>query len=208
MKLKTVVPIVIVLLVAAAIAAVLNRRTIPDHNTSATHFDVLIVLGDPATRKGNPSSGQRERVLEAVREYRAGVAPVIIVTGGPAHNRFVEADTMAALAVRQGVPASAIIKEPQALNTIQNLYYSMQIMRAHGWSSAEVISTSAHLGRAAMILEAFRKEQPALAIQWRTHPAPWPREYGVLHRAANISVEAVRCLELRIFGFPHSTFLP
>ena len=208
MKLRRVIIVLIIVVVGVTAAIVVNRRTIPNHNTDATHFDVLIVLGDPATRKGNPSSGQRERVLESVREYKAGIAPVIIVTGGAAHNKFVEADTMAALARRQGVPAAAIIEETQAMNTIQNLYYSSQIMHAHGWGSAEVISSSAHLGRAAMILEALSKQQPTLAIQWRTHPAPWPREYSALHRAFNTSLEAARCLELRIFGFSHSSFLP
>ena len=192
----------------AVAAVVINRATIPTQNTSATHFDALIVLGNPATRQGNPSATQRARVLEAVREYKAGVAPAIIVTGGAAHNKFVEADTMAVLAAAQGVPASAIYKEPNALNTIQNLYYSSEIMHAHGWSSAEVISSPAHLGRAALILEALGKSHPELAVQWRTHAAPWPPEYGRLNAASNTSIEAARCLELRIFGFPHSSFLP
>jgi len=196
------------LLIAAPLAVAINRATIPSGNTSATHFDALIVLGNPTTEKGNPSAGQRERVLEAVREYKAGVAPAIIMTGGAAHTRFVEAESMAALAEKQGVAASAIIKEPQALNTIQNLYYSEQIMRQHGWTSAEIISSPDHLGRAALIVQALARSQPATAIQWRTHASLWPREYSLLQRALNTSVEATRCLQLRIFGFPHSTFLP
>ena len=200
--------LLLIVVLVVVLAILINRATIPDHNTAATHFDALIVLGNPTTDKGNPSSDQRERVLESVREYKAGVAPAIIMTGGAAHNQFVEAEGMAALATRQGVPPSAILKEPQALNTIQNLYYSSQIMHAHGWSSAEVISSSAHLGRAALILQALAKDHPELAIQWRMHAAPWPREYSLPHKAANTTIEAARCLELRIFGFPHSAFLP
>ena len=37
--------------------------TIPTHNTAATHFDTLIVLGYPANSDGTPSPEQRERVL-------------------------------------------------------------------------------------------------------------------------------------------------
>ncbi len=198
----------VILVLAAAVAVAINRATIPSGNTTATHFDTLIVLGNPTTENGNPSAGQRERVLEAVREYKAGVAPAIIMTGGAAHTRFVEAEGMAALAERQGVPASAIVKEPRALNTIQNLYYSEEIMRQHGWTSAEIISSRDHLGRAALIVQALAHSQPADTIQWRTHASPWPREYSLVRRALNTSVEAARCLELRIFGFPHSTFLP
>ena len=90
---------------------------------------------------GTPSPEQRERVLEGVREYKAGVAPHIIMTGGPAHNHFVEAHTMSQLASSEGVPLADILEEGQAQNTIQNIFYSSQIMHQHGWSSAEVVSS-------------------------------------------------------------------
>lgn len=182
--------------------------TLPTHNTAATHFDTIIVLGTPALLDGTPSPEQRERVLEGVREYKAGVAPHIIVTGAAAHNQFVEAHTMAQLAETQGVPASAILEEPQAQNTIQNIYYSAQIMHQHGWSSAEVISSPYHLGRTDLILNALNIRQPALSIDWRTHPALWPPEYNFGHKIILYTVEAWRCLDLRVEGFPNSRFLP
>jgi uncharacterized SAM-binding protein YcdF (DUF218 family) len=194
--------------VGIALAITLNRLAIPNHNTTATRFDALLVLGYPASPDGTPSPEQRERVLEAVREYKSGVAPKIIMTGGPAHNQFVEAHVMATLAESEGIPASAIVEEPQAQNTIQNIYYSSQIMHAHNWHSAEVISSPAHLGRAAMILQATAKAHPELAIYWHTHPSLWPAEYSLLHRLSLDTLEATRCLQIRIFGFPKSRFLP
>lgn len=197
-----------VVTLSAALAVVINCSTIPAGNTSATHFDTIIVLGSPANPDGSPSPDERERVLEAVREYRRAVAPSIIMTGGPAHNRFVEAHVMAVFAINQDVPASAVIEERQARNTIQNIFYSSEIMRSHQWHSAEVISSSAHLGRAAMILQAFSRSHPALAFDWRTHAAPWPAEYGFFHRIVADSIEASRCLQIRLFGLPRSRFLP
>ena len=182
--------------------------TLPTQNTAATHFDTIIVLGNPARPDGTPSPEQRERVLEGVREYRAGIAPRLILTGGAAHNQFVEAHVMAQFAESQGVPASALIEEGQAQNTIQNIYFSAQIMHSHGWSSAEVVSSPSHLGRAAMILTAFDRRQPALALNWRTHPARWPPEYSFLDKAALFALESSRCLYLRVFSFPSSRFLP
>ena len=202
------VRILLLLLAVAVLAVVINRAAIPTHNTAATHFDTLIVLGYPANLDGTPSPDERERVLEAVRAYKAGVAQSIIMTGGSAHNRFVEAHVMATYAVSQGVPPSAITEERQAQNTIQNIFYSSQIMRSHQWRTAEVISSSAHLGRAAMILQAFPKSHPDLAFDWRTHPAPLPAEYSLIRRAFTDSLEATRCLQIRIFGFPKSRFLP
>jgi uncharacterized SAM-binding protein YcdF (DUF218 family) len=175
-------------------------RTLRLSNTSAAHFDTIIVLGYPAKRDGTPRPEMRERVLEGVREYRAGVAPRIIMTGGAAHNHYTEAHVMAALAEAQGVPAGAIFEESQAKDTIQNAYYSVAIMEAHGWHSAEVVSSDSHLPRASLIFAHF-------PIAWRMHAAPWPPEYGSFHRAANEWYEAVDTARLRITSFPESRFL-
>lgn len=200
--------IFLLLALVVCAAAFINEQATPTNNTTAAHFDVILVLGVPAAANGGTSPAQQVRVDEAVREYRAGVAPHLIMTGGAAHNRFVEAHVMAQLASAEGVPAAAIVEEPQALNTIQNIYYSARIMHQHGWTSAEVISLPNHLHRAAMILQQFDKVQPNLKIDWRTHPASWPAEFGLLKRIGLDIYEAFRCLEIRLFGLPHSRFLP
>jgi uncharacterized SAM-binding protein YcdF (DUF218 family) len=192
----------------AALVVFGNYITLPRNNTTATHFDSIVVLGTPTRPNGSPSPEQRERVFEGIREYRRGVAPRIIMTGGPAHNHFVEAHTMAQLAITQGVPASDVFEEPQAQNTIQNIFYSAQILHHHGWSSAEIVSSPNHLGRTALILLTFNQRQPSLSINWSEHPASWPPEYGLTYKAIFYSVEAWRCLELRLRGFPPSFFLP
>jgi uncharacterized SAM-binding protein YcdF (DUF218 family) len=197
-KLLTILVALIVLTIGGAAFV---YRSIPTSNTNLTHFDAIIVLGTPANLDGTPSPEQRERTLEGVREFKAGVAPHLIFTGGPAHNQFVEAHTMAVLALAQEVPADAILEEGQAQNTVQNIFYSQRIMAAHGWTSAEVVSSPSHLPRTALILKHF-------SIAWTTHPAPWPPEYALWQRAAHCSVEAEYCLRLEIFGFPTTRFLP
>ena len=176
-------------------------ETIPTHNSNLTHFDTIIVLGTPAKLDGTPSPEQRERTLEGVRQFKAGVAPHLIFTGAAAHNGFVEAHVMATLAEAQGVPPNAIIEEGQAQNTVQNIFFSQRIMAAHGWTSAEVVSSPSHLPRTALILEHF-------SFQWSTHPAPWPPEYTLWQRAAHYTVEADYCVKLRFLGFPATPFLP
>ena len=157
---------------------------------------------------GSPSPEQRERVFEGIREYQAGIAQHLIMTGGAAHNAFTEAHVMANFARSQGIPAEAILEEDQARNTIQNVFYSAEIMHRNGWSSAEIISSPSHLPRASLIVETFDREQPALAIQWRTKAASWPPEYSFLRRLSFYSAEATFCLRLRLIGFPRSSFLP
>src|ERR1700678_2529662 len=157
--------IVLILLVIAAMAGIaVVYRTIPTSDTNLRHFDTIIILGTPANPDGTPSPEQRERTLEGVREFKAGIAPHLILTGGPAHNQFVEAHVMAVLAIAQGVPAEAVIEEGQAQNTIQNIFYSQRIMATHQWTSAEVISSPSHPPRTALILEHYQ-------LAWRTVPA-------------------------------------
>jgi uncharacterized SAM-binding protein YcdF (DUF218 family) len=137
-------------------------------NTSRQTFDAIIVLGTPSDDDGNPTPAMLDRVSEGVREYRRGVAPRLILTGAAAHNRFVEAQVMARVAKAQGVPGSQIFEEPQAHDTIQNACYSARILSAHGWHSAEVVSSASHLPRASMIFSHL----PGNIWQWRMHPTP------------------------------------
>jgi uncharacterized SAM-binding protein YcdF (DUF218 family) len=166
-------------------------RDEPTANTAHTRFDIILVLGTPALQDGTPSPVQRSRVLEGVRQWKMGAAPRLVMSGGPAHNQWVESDTMAKLAESQGVPASDVFEERQAHDTIQNIYYTVQIMQAHGWKSAEVVSTWSHLPRAAMILQHF-------PIEWRTQAAPWPPHFGFLNKAVRDWNEAQYCLTLRL----------
>jgi uncharacterized SAM-binding protein YcdF (DUF218 family) len=145
--------------------AVIARHVAPRSNTDRNRFDAIIVLGTWADSDGNPSPTQLARVTEGVREYERGVAPRLILTGAAVGNRFVEAQVMARAAEAQGIPTSSVFLEPNARDTIENACYSVRIMKAHGWTSAEVISSAYHLPRAAMIFD-------RLPIEWRVHAAP------------------------------------
>ena len=110
--------------------------------------DVAVVLGCPADdESGAPSLCQRCRVKTALRAYRRGEVDHVIFSGGAAHNRFVEAESMARLATARGLPAEAIALEPRALTTWMNLRYSRKIMEQRGWRRALIISTAGHLLR-------------------------------------------------------------
>ena len=201
--------LIFLLIVAAAayvLIPILSYKTIPTGNTDVTHFDTIIVLGHPANADGTPDPEMRERVEESVREYKAGVAPRIIMSGAAAHTGFVEGRVMAGLAEKEGVPASAVIVEPKALDTIQNIWYSRTIMLANGWQSAEVISSSYHLPRTALILQ--RYANTPLAFQWHTHASQWPQEYGEAKRLQYIFHEALGTVKLRLYGFGKRRFLP
>ena len=193
--------ILLAIVIAAALAfgaAVVTYETIPGGNTQQSRFDAIIVLGYPANADGSPSLIQRERVLEAVREYRASVAPQLIMTGGAAHNSQVEAAVMARFAEAQGVPPNAVFEEPRAHDTIQNAFYSVSIMQAHGWHSAEVVSSPSHLARASLIFARF-------PILYRTRAS---RPGGFWYECA-VYLHEIRVTDrLRLFGFKPTPYLP
>jgi uncharacterized SAM-binding protein YcdF (DUF218 family) len=162
--------------------ALLSRHFASLGNTNRQSFDAILVLGTPADSDGNPTPELLDRVTEGVHEYERGVAPQIIVTGAAAHNRFVEAEVMARVAEAQGVPASKVIEETKALDTIQNLCYSARIMKSHNWHSVEVVSSAAHLPRAAMIFSHL----PIDKTEWRMHTAPANLTPGYYSNAADL----------------------
>lgn len=167
-----------------------NYKAIPSSNSGRKHFDAIIVLGAPTQADGSIAPEVQARMEEGIREYKAGVAEHIIPTGGAAHNQFFEAHAMKEFAVSQGVPADAVIEEDQAKDTIQNIWFSHKIMEAHGWHSAEVVSSPSHVPRAAWILSHYPD------LQWRTQPSQWPATYDNAHISGVFAREATMCWQL------------
>jgi uncharacterized SAM-binding protein YcdF (DUF218 family) len=173
--------------------AVLARHFAPVSNTNAGRFDAIIVLGYRADSDGNPTPRMLSRVSEAVREYERGVAPRLILSGGPTHHHFVEAQVMARAAEAEGIPRSAIFEEPAAMDTIQNACFSARIMKTHGWHSAEIVSNAYQLPRAAMIFD-------RLPIRWRIHAAPSIEPVSALSAAASVSLETLKTLRYLVYA--------
>jgi uncharacterized SAM-binding protein YcdF (DUF218 family) len=189
--------VALVMVAGAAVA----YATVPRGNISRPTFDVIIVLGYPTNPDGRASPVERARVMEGIREYRRGKAPVLIMTGGAAHNEHIEADAMANFAIAQGIPAGAILREEKAQNTIQNAWYSVRIMQAHHWNSAEVVSSESHLPRASLIFARF-------PVEYAMHGAPNPPEAGWLYNCGAFIYEARSTARIRLFGFTASPYLP
>jgi uncharacterized SAM-binding protein YcdF (DUF218 family) len=173
--------------------AAIARALAPTENTTQEHFDALIVLGDPADADGNPTPMELERVTEVVDEYERGVAPRMIITGGAAHNQYVEADVMARVAEAQGIPAGAIVEERTALDTMQNACDSLKIMRRHGWESAEVVSSASHLPRTGLILS-------RLPLKWRTHASHALESEGPWMQAALTAGEILKTVRYLVWA--------
>lgn len=201
-RLLVVASIVLCALYAAELVSA--YRGAPTADAAREHFDVIIVLGNPSLDDGTPSPEQRARIQEGIREFKRGVAPHLITTGGAVLNDYAEGHSMAVQAEAAGVPQSSITEETYAENTVQNIAYSLAIMRQHGWTSAEVVSSPSHLPRTGLILSHYQGEQ---RIEWRTHAAAWPPRY-LHHLPKKYFLEANACLLFRAIGFRRNEHMP
>ena len=191
-----------IVLVTVIVCTLMLYFSIPMSDTQQRQFDVILVLGNPAKDNGSIAPIGRSRVLEAIRQYRAGVAPRLLMTGGAVQNQFVEAQVMQQFALSQGVPASALFTEGASRNTLQNAYYSYKIMQAHEWNSALVVSSPRHLRRASLIFSHY-------PLAWAMQAAPWPPDFPRWKVIWYWSSEAGYTSYGRLFGFPNAhQYLP
>lgn len=106
--------------------------------------DAIVVLGCP------PSARLERRVERGARLYRAGAAPALLLSGG-GRGSEPEAAPMRRMALARGVPAAAILVEPNSRDTLGNARETAQMLRARGWRRVVLVSDRAHLPRAALL---------------------------------------------------------
>ena len=189
--------------VATAIACVIILYvSIPMSDTKQSQFDVILVLGNPAKADGSIAPVGESRVLEGIRQYRAGAAPRLLMTGGAVANRFVEAQVMRQFAISQGIPPSRrtgrrrIAKHhPKRLLLLQDHPGARLAFCTDCQLSQPFASRQCHL--------------QSLSLEWRLDAAPWPPGYPLLKRIWYWTSETGYTSYGRIFGFPNARqFLP
>ncbi len=129
--------------------------------------DVMIVLGSRVIGR-EPGPMLRLRLEEAVRLYRQGLAPAIIVSGARGEDEEVaEAFAMRDYLIKEGVPGERIVAEDASFNTYQNLANSQAVMAAHGYRSALIVSNASHVRRTLVLAR-------DLGLEASAAPAPMP----------------------------------
>lgn len=114
----------------------------------AAPVDVIIVLGAAAYDR-NPSPVFKERIRHGIDLYQRGLAGHFIFTGGFGNGaRFSESQVARDYALKQGVPAQAILIETQSRTTRQNLQQAKALMQSHGFRRALIVSDPLHMARA------------------------------------------------------------
>ena len=131
--------------------------------------DTIVVLG-AAQYDGRPSPVLEARIRHGVALYDAGVAPLLIVTGGKASgDRTTEASAARDWAVAHGVPAAAILSEDRGRTTLESLEAVSAILLERGLRSAVFVSDRTHMLRVLRI--ATDRGITAWGSPTRTSPA-------------------------------------
>lgn len=125
-------------------------------------FDAIVVLGgaiDPSLSSVQINLRESaERMTEAFRLYKMGVAPLIIVSGGSGDvfkPDLREAPAMARFLRELGVEDSCIICEDASRNTFENAKDTAIILEKHNLRQIVLITSAFHMRRSAAI---FTKE--------------------------------------------------
>ena len=109
--------------------------------------DAIVVLG-AAEYDGRPSPVFRARLDHAVSLYRAGLAPVLVVTGGKAAgDRTTEAAVAREFAIAEGVPSGSILVEDRGRTTLESLRTVGQMLRDRGARDVVFVSDRTHMLR-------------------------------------------------------------
>lgn len=153
--------------------------------TALRPADAIVVLGygPPVDQEGQPSDELKRRVDKGVELFKAGLAPVLIMTGGNTYKDYYESAVMKELAVKQGVPAEAVVEEREAMDTIGNARYSARIIRERGGKSAIIVSSPYHLKRAKKLFDAA-----GLEVQTAGCAVPDNAAYGLAFSLYEYSV--------------------
>jgi len=115
-----------------------------------TAADALVVLGCRLAAEGRASERLRRRVARAVELYRAGAAPLLLMSGGGA-GPVTEAEIMRDLAMAAGVPETALLCEPDSRNTVENAINTARLLVECGLRRVILVSDRTHLPRAALL---------------------------------------------------------
>jgi hypothetical protein len=106
----------------------------------ARRAGAIVVLGAAVNAYGLPGPSLRARTLHAVQLYRRDLAPVIIFTGGVGKNHLPSRGVAAALAMRRGVPRSAIFSEETSLTLGKTLVTRLRFAATSGVKTFIVVS--------------------------------------------------------------------
>ncbi len=147
-----------------------------------TRAEAIVVLGGGVSPEGVPVRPSAERAQRAAELWKAGYAPLVLISGGyTVTGPRTEAQSMAIVLQGLGVPSKALILENNSLNTFDNAVESQKLLLKRNVQEVLLVTSRIHLLRSTLT---FRKqgmkvipisaEQQPFQLDWNLAPA-WER---------------------------------
>lgn len=129
----------------------------------------IVVLGSKVFPSGDLTSALQRRADRAAEAFHAGVAPVVVVSGGRRWGAQVEALCLREALARAGVPRASVLPELFSFTTYENAIFTAVLLRERGIEEAAIVTCSWHMPRAMENFESTGLR--ALALPSRDVPA-------------------------------------
>jgi uncharacterized SAM-binding protein YcdF (DUF218 family) len=168
------------------IQVTLESRFPPVSVVDSPAADAIVILGSGMGGVSPPRlsidlNQEADRVLHGARLYKAGKAPVIIVSGGSlswgGESIPPESQAMASFLEELGIPKDVIIAESRSVNTHENAVFTKQVLIEHRLQKILLVTSASHMPRA---FASFRTEGISAIPSPTDHQIAAPNRYSVL----------------------------
>jgi uncharacterized SAM-binding protein YcdF (DUF218 family) len=137
----------------------LERGFVPRAMSVIAPADAIVLLG--GAMRGDTHMGtfadlnqHADRLVYAVALYKAGKAPVILLTGGGVQGARPEAQQMKDVLTIMGVPDRHVLLENASRDTHDNAVFSAQMLKARGMHRILLVTSAYHMRRSLALFEA------------------------------------------------------
>ena len=143
----------VILLAVAYYGVTIYQVHATGRSDQARSVDAIVVMG-AAKYDGRPSPLLAARLDHAAALWAAGLAKILVVTGGnQPGDRFTEADASAKYLIDRGVPAGSILKESMGHSTYASLDTVATMLHQRGLFRILVVTDPFHSLRSRLIAQ-------------------------------------------------------
>ncbi len=179
----------------------IERHYPPVDESTLPSADAIVVLGGAMhfywleREHVTPYELENSRLAAGARAWLAHKAPVIVLSGGGDNGgnpKNSEARLMANAIQRLGVPADALMLEPESRNTRDNARFTAALADQHGFDRILLVTSSLHMPRAVIEFRKAGVDVVPVPVPERANRDSWKQRWIPSRRALWRSGRAIK----------------
>jgi uncharacterized SAM-binding protein YcdF (DUF218 family) len=187
----------------------LERGYVPRAMSVIADADAIVLLG--GAMRGDSHMGtlpdlnqHADRLVHTAALYKAGKAPVVVLTGGGAEGVRAEAEQMKEVLAVMGVPSRSVLLEDKSRNTHDNAVFTAQLLKDRGLHRVLLVTSAYHMRRSLALFSAQgvevipaptdfqRPVAPPLLPEWLPNVGSLSQTTHALHEIVGYWVYSLR----------------